>query len=852
MAEKSYLDVIAKNLKKSGKLKKKKGSQSLTVIVLQPPMDNLQGARPGMFNTGAGPDGIVQPDKVAMVDKTAGGNRFLHEGEGIQPDGNNGVQVTPARQMPQQQFMNDVLIPNTEEEQFALGRQQKNLELGGYKCGGRYGYQKGGRYDYNTTIPGPDGPGPGPNPFVGPGGGPIGIGPTGVGPGGPIDNKFIKKITPQVTGPMNPDLIKTGQQGSGLKQQKMSDTGSVIGGPDQIDPQVDPIVHDPINIMGPDVTGPDIQDINTSTVVDPVIGLQDPLLITDVQQEGIVPDLGVPDTSAIKGGQLRPPIVPTGPVTDPVQTTEETKKKEDDDWKTAWLDQYYKLLQSGMDEQMASTLAAQKANAQRMATSPYMTEGAKLGLAAEQERSAGLERSETAEGLADKALKASISAEQLGMQQQGIDIQKDQLAFMKKQYGDLEGQRIVNDINSGMTFEQIKAKYPNVTQADFNSIKEAGPIGQMDYLKQMDSLAMLKASGDLDGWSKMFNDIYGTGIDISHLQSQQDLDSFYDGMGIMQDLIKSGADWETTLKMMQDSGAFDKLGMTESDLESFFKSSKLQSDPLYKMDTMVQGWVDQGLMTQEEADDYMAIFTDSLVNPDNYKVEDGWAVYDDQGNEVFFSTDKAEKDKFMADNSDKKYTFKEIDNHVTHIDGSGNDGDDPIPDKTSYYDFTDNQVDEKWEDFVTQEMWEAAGKPKTWDEFIEKQGDDWKLFEKTEGDYRKADEKQQEDILKKLRDGDPFITQAYGIADDSAIGLRIDAAVKGIGKLSDFPFTGDDILKSIGKVIIFDPPIKDISGTEITELILVGMKDTKTYVKDQVYEADNLEFVDKDGNVYII
>ncbi len=301
--------------------------------------------------------------------------------------------------------------------------------------------------------------------------------------------------------------------------------------------------------------------------------------------------------------------------------------------------------------------------------------------------------------------------------QQQFDVTEDQwnkqYDFAKEQYGDKEGQRIVADINSGMTYSQIKAKYPNVTQADYDSIKDAGPIGQMDYKKKMDMLAMKKDAGDLEGWAEEFADIYGTGIDIGHLQSEQDMDNFYKGMDVMQGLIETGVDWETAKKMMGDSGALEMLGMTEGDAEAFFNSSKLQSDPLYKMDTMVQGWIDEGLITEEDGDKYMAIFTDGLVNPDNYKVEDGWAVYDEKGNEKYFSTDMADVEKFIADNPDKKYTFEEIDNHIKHTDGGPDgSGDDDDPDATTTYEQYVKDAEAGGQIPMQENEWEKGGKKK--------------------------------------------------------------------------------------------------------------------------------------------
>jgi len=134
---KKYYDVIREKLKK-----KKKNFTKLSVISMDVPNREVEGVESafgggrGVY-TGAGPDGVVQPDRPAMVDRSGGQPRVLHEGEMAEPTP-NGVKVTPANET--QQFMSNVQVPQTEAEQFEIDKMQKSTGTPGFQAGGTYRY----------------------------------------------------------------------------------------------------------------------------------------------------------------------------------------------------------------------------------------------------------------------------------------------------------------------------------------------------------------------------------------------------------------------------------------------------------------------------------------------------------------------------------------------------------------------------------------------------------------------------------------------------------------------------------------------------------------------------------------
>jgi len=207
---------------------------------------------------------------------------------------------------------------------------------------------------------------------------------------------------------------------------------------------------------------------------------------------------------------------------------------------------------------------------------------------------------------------------------------------------------------------------------------------KFDYGKQLDTINALIAQGgqdNLDQAAMMFQDMYGQDIDFSNALQQENIDKFNQGWNQLNTLIASGMDWEEALKVMEKDGTLDLMGMTQSDVEKMYKQQQLMSDPLYQQMQQIQSWVDQGIITQEQADDLLAIMNHALTNPEGYNVQDGWVVRDEAGNEVGFFTDENAANEFMKDHPD--WTSEFMEGHVSKKDivpEGGGDGDTRLKD----------------------------------------------------------------------------------------------------------------------------------------------------------------------------
>jgi hypothetical protein len=192
--------------------------------------------------------------------------------------------------------------------------------------------------------------------------------------------------------------------------------------------------------------------------------------------------------------------------------------------------------------------------------------------------------------------------------------------------------------------------------------------------KQKDSLSTMLAAGDYKGAGKLFKDIYGSDIDFSYLEDSKKAGQWSEGFNNMISLISSGTKWEDALNIMKKDGSFAKMGMTETDLYKFYSQAQLNNDPMYKYVNTVDGWVKNKLISQDDADDMIALFKYNLTNPNGLEVLDGFAVKDKGGKEVGFFTTQADADKFITANKDKGYVSTPVKNHVGVKGSSGGGG----------------------------------------------------------------------------------------------------------------------------------------------------------------------------------
>ena len=236
--------------------------------------------------------------------------------------------------------------------------------------------------------------------------------------------------------------------------------------------------------------------------------------------------------------------------------------------------------------------------------------------------------------------------------------------------------------------------------------------------KQKDSLNTMLAAGDYKGAGKLFKDIYGSDIDFSYLEDSKKAGQWSEGFNNMIALITSGTKWEDALNIMKKDGSFAKMGMTETDLYKFYAQAQLNNDPMYKYVNTVDGWVKNKLISQDEADDMIALFKYNLTNPNGLEVLDGFAVKDKGGKEVGFFTTKEEAEKYIAANKDKGYVSTPVKNHVGIKGSSNNNNTNPDNNNPAinFNEFIEKLPEEgnQLKDWFSEDLWNITGKPKSY------------------------------------------------------------------------------------------------------------------------------------------
>ena len=423
---------------------------------------------PNVRFTGYGPDGVNQPNNPTNLINTTNGPRMLHEGEITVNNSDGSTRVYSQEEL--------------------KGIEQHGVP--GYKCGGKYvkGYRYGGEY---KAVPGYQNGGS----FTTPG---------RVSPIQPIKNPNIKlpdnrtpfeipkKIgTPDIGQTKIPD-VTTGPFVPGRKKMNIPTIKPQkdinVGG--KIPFKIDPIVPD----KDIDVSGKipfQIQNIQPTDPIAQGIGFQeDPIQQTDTGPVIGQGDIGFQEDVSYP---VEPTIPDQGQITDPNQYQE---------WFDQAIQHYQNILQNGNPAQRAEAQRYLDQLAARQATSQQAL-GQRLaqqGITGPESRTAQLMAGrqagqEYAQAIGDvgvAALQARDNAanQMANLAMQGMGFQQGQeefewnketwnkqFDFAMQKYGDQEGVRIAQDINSGMTFDQIRQKYPNVTLEDYESMKKFSTMG---------------------------------------------------------------------------------------------------------------------------------------------------------------------------------------------------------------------------------------------------------------------------------------------------------------------------------------------------------------------------------------
>jgi hypothetical protein len=142
---------------------------------------------------------------------------------------------------------------------------------------------------------------------------------------------------------------------------------------------------------------------------------------------------------------------------------------------------------------------------------------------------------------------------------------------------------------------------------------------------------------------------------------------------------------------------------------------------MYKAISWAENAVKNGLITQDQADDYVALIKYYITNPQGLTVSDGWSVKDKNGKEAGFFTTEAEADAYLRANPGfTKGAFEK--NHVS-VGGGGTPTPITIPDtqlgEAEEFDKVmegiPSEAPAEFSDWYDLNMWKEMGKPKDYD-----------------------------------------------------------------------------------------------------------------------------------------
>lgn len=234
-----------------------------------------------------------------------------------------------------------------------------------------------------------------------------------------------------------------------------------------------------------------------------------------------------------------------------------------------------------------------------------------------------------------EAAQAGMSAEQIASM--GVTRQRD----VEEQTGEVVGNIATAEAQMGV-------------QAARDVFSQDMATDQFKYQQDMNQFSQQLAQGDYTGAAESFNKMHGTDIDFSKAIDAENLSNFNNAQNGMTQSIGNNVPFDDWLKTAQADGTFDKLNMTESDVKSMYENMRLQQNPIYQASKRYQDLVDQGIISQDQMDDILAIQSHMLANPDGYSVTDSFQVTDENGKEIGNFKTKEEADTFAAENPGSK------------------------------------------------------------------------------------------------------------------------------------------------------------------------------------------------------
>lgn len=201
--------------------------------------------------------------------------------------------------------------------------------------------------------------------------------------------------------------------------------------------------------------------------------------------------------------------------------------------------------------------------------------------------------------------------------------------------------------------EQEAAAAINATSQAHQATVMATQQKVLDTKNKIEELKKQGGTENLNKAEELLMELYGTQIDLDRFKTQQTL-------GDIAKFVSMGLGVEDTIGFAIKSGMMDKFALTETQLRDMITPMVMAGNPLVAATTMAQDWVAQGIMTQQQASDYIAMTQWAMTHPDGLEMFNSFVVTDANGNEVGNFKSEDEADAFITNNGGKNYkkTFK--------------------------------------------------------------------------------------------------------------------------------------------------------------------------------------------------
>ena len=372
----------------------------------------------------------------------------------------------------------------------------------------------------------------------------------------------------------------------------------------------------------------------------------------------------------------------------------------------------------------------------------------------------------------------------------------------------------------------------NLTQSQFDAIRDASPLGERDWQRTENLANMMLQSGRPDMIAQaqgMYNDMYpGVDVDFGELITDANANQFAavsDEMTYYSDKMA----WDEVPDRVKENWA-ETTGMTPDQIESWFGGVKYNMfDEWFGELEGSQEYKDWKAAHPDLATDFEeGIFTMLAADMTEFRTIDAWQVRDGEGKIVgtFESQDAA--DRFVGANAGKGY-IRDAESsgemivpqnwlvNGQYVVGGEEFDTTQEPAKESFATFRDEQIPEGYEGLIDQATWESAGGKtlKTWDDFVEAGGID-SIIDSLGENYELMPEDGQALVMKEILRGDDRFISEFTI-DDS----ETDPA-KHVGKIYKHPngkyyvvtrtsVSGNDV-RTMGKMVGSDGAV---SGDEV-------------------------------------